>query len=119
VLFRSDKGLPWKKKTELKFAPVKLPPEDDLAFTEENVKIVPEINGVYQLLNEKQEVILIRGTENIRKDLQEKLQSMGKARFFRYEEHGMFTMRENEMLERFLKQHGKLPEVNNEISDLY
>ena len=114
-----DKGLPWKKKAELNLAPVILPPEDDLALTEENVKKVPEVSGVYQLFDEKQGIIYIRGAENIRKDLEEKWQSVEKARFFRYEEHGMYTMRENEMVERFLKKYGTLPEVNNEISDLY
>jgi ferredoxin len=114
-----DKGLPWKKKAELKLAPVILPPEDDFALTEENIKKVPEVSGVYQLFDEKQKIIYIRGADNIRKDLDEKWKSVEKARFFRYEEHGMYTMRENEMVERFLKKYGKLPEVNNEISDLY
>ncbi|HUI92709.1 MAG TPA: 2Fe-2S iron-sulfur cluster-binding protein [Chitinivibrionales bacterium] len=114
-----DKGLAWKKKAELRLAPVILPPEDDLAMTEENVAKVPEVNGVYQLFDDKQEVIYIRGTDNVRRDLQEKWKSVAKARFFRYEEHGMYTMRETEMLEHFLKKHGKLPEVNDEIADLY
>jgi ferredoxin len=114
-----EKGVPWKKKADLKFAPVVLPPEDDFELTEENVGKVPEISGVYQLIDEKQGIIYIRGAENIRRDLHEKWRSVEKARFFRYEEHGMYTMRENEMLEKFLKKNGSLPEVNNEISDLY
>jgi predicted molibdopterin-dependent oxidoreductase YjgC len=115
-----DKGLAaWKKKEKLNFASVKLPPEDNLEFTEENINNAPEANGVYQLLNEKQETIFIRGADNIRHDLQEKLNSVGRARFFRYEEHDMYSMRENEMLGQFLKKYGTLPEVNNEISDLY
>jgi ferredoxin len=114
-----DKGLPWKKKDELRFASVVLPPEDNIEATEENRGAVPESNGVYELLDEKQKVIFIRGAGNIRKDLQERLQTVKTARFFRYEEHGMYTMRENEKIERFLKTYGTLPEVNNEISDLY
>jgi formate dehydrogenase beta subunit len=114
-----DKGLPWKKKAELNLSPVILPPEDDCALTEENINQVPEVNGVYQLIGEKREILYIRGVDNIRKDLQEKWRSVEKARFFRYEEDGMYTMRETEMLEKFLKKNGKLPEVNDEISDLY
>jgi ferredoxin len=114
-----EKGLPWPKKAKLKFASVILPPEGDLELTDENINKVPEANGVYQLLDEKQEIIFIRGADNVRKDLQEKLTSVGKARFFRYEEHDMYSMRENEMLGQFLKKHGALPEVNNEIADLY
>lgn len=114
-----EKGLPWKKKAELQLAPVILPPEEDFEATEENIGTAPEANGVYELLDEKRKVIFIRGTDNIRKDLREKLQSVKNARFFRYEEHGMYTMRESEKLERFLKTYGTLPEVNNEIADLY
>ncbi len=114
-----DKGLAWKKKERLAFAPVILPPEENLEFTEENINRVPEVNGVYQLLDEKREIIFIRGADNVRADLLEKAKAVGKARFFRYEEHGMYSTRENEMLGSFLKKNGRLPEVNNEISDLY
>jgi hypothetical protein len=114
-----DKGLAWKKKAELKLAPVILPPEDERELTAYNVDAVPEISGVYELLDEKQKVIYIRGADNIRSDLQGKWKMVDKARFFRYEEHGMYTMRENEMVEKFLTKYGRLPEVNNEIADLY
>ena len=114
-----DKGLPWKKKERLNFNPVILPPEIYLEVNEENINSVPAVNGVYQLFNEKQEVIFIRGADNVRTDLEERLKSVEKARFFRYEEHDMYSIRENELLGQFLKKHGILPEINNEISDLY
>jgi ferredoxin len=114
-----DKGLVWKKKAELTLASVILPPEDDRELTEENINKIPGISGVYQLLDEKREIIFIHGADNIGEDLREKVKSVEKARFFRYEEHGMYSMRENEMLEKFLKKYGVMPEVNNEISDLY
>jgi predicted molibdopterin-dependent oxidoreductase YjgC len=114
-----EKGHSWKKKESLKLSPPILPPVIDIEATEENIGKVPETNGVFQLFDEHQEVIYIRGTENLQRDLREKVQSLTKARFFRYEEHGMYTMRENEMLEKHLRTHGVLPEVNNEISDLY
>jgi predicted molibdopterin-dependent oxidoreductase YjgC len=114
-----EKGIPWAKKAKLTFTSIILPPEHKLELTEENINTVPEISGVYELIDDKQEILFIRGADNIRKDLQEKWQSVEKARFFRYEAHGMYSMRENEMLAGFLNKHGKLPEVNNEISDLY
>jgi formate dehydrogenase (NADP+) beta subunit len=114
-----DKGLPWKKKERLNFAPIIFPPEENLEFVEATIQKVPEVSGVYELLDEKLEIIFIRGADNIRTDLLEKLQSVGNARFFRFEEHGMYTMAENELLQKFLKKYGRLPEVNNEISDLY
>jgi ferredoxin len=116
---RKDRGLPWKKKAELNFASNMPPPENDFPCTEENLAKIPESDGVYQLIDGRHEIVYIRGAANMRRDLKEKLKSVETARFFRYEEHGMYTMRENEMLERFLKQYGKLPEVNNEIEDLY
>ncbi|MBN2567803.1 MAG: (2Fe-2S)-binding protein [Deltaproteobacteria bacterium] len=114
-----DKGLPWKKKERLNFAPVILPPQDCCECTEENIEKVPEDSGIYELIDEKHAVILIRGASDVRQDLREMLKTVGKARFFRYEEHSMYTMRETEMLEKYLKKYGKLPEVNDEISDLY
>jgi ferredoxin len=114
-----DKGLHWKKKAELNFASNMAPPENELACTEENLEKVPELDGVYQLIDGQHEIVYIHGAANMRQDLKEKLPSVEKARFFRFEAHGMYTMRENEMLERFLKKYGKLPEVNNEIADLY
>ncbi len=114
-----DKGLSWKKRENLNFTSVILPPENRIEFNELSIESVPEVSGVYQLMDENNTVILIRGASNVRSDLKEQLSSVEKARFFRYEEHGMYTMRENEMVEKFLKQHGTLPEVNDEISDLY
>jgi predicted molibdopterin-dependent oxidoreductase YjgC len=114
-----DKGLPWKKKAKLDLVSVILPPENRIEITEENIEKVPKVSGVCQLIDENNTVILIRGASNMRMDLREQLKSVEKARFFRYEEHGMYTMRETEMLEKFLKQHGTLPEVNDEIADLY
>jgi predicted molibdopterin-dependent oxidoreductase YjgC len=113
------KGLPWKKKEKLNFTPIISPPEEELALNEENINKTPDVSGVYQLIDEKHEVLFIKGTDNLQRDLQEKLNSSGNARFFRYEEHGMYSMRENELLAGFLNKNGKLPEVNNEISDLY
>jgi hypothetical protein len=114
-----EKGLPWKKKAELNFTSVILPPENRIECSEENIEKVPEVSGVYELMDENNTVILIRGASNLRQDLRENLKTVGKAVFFRYEKHGMYTMRETEMLEKFLNTHGKLPEVNDEIADLY
>ena len=90
-----------------------------IEINEENINSIPAISGVYQLFNVNRETIYIRGVENVRTDLEEKLKSVEKARFFRYEEHDMYSIRENELLAKFLKKHGALPEINNEISDLY
>jgi len=89
-----------------------LPPEKWLKFEAENIETVPETEGVYQLLDENKMVIYIKGTIHLRKELEEQLAANPKARYFLYEEAKMFTMRESELLQRFLKRYGRLPEQN-------
>jgi len=89
-----------------------LPPEKWLKFEAENIETVPETEGVYQLLDENKMVIYIKGTIYLRKELEEQLATNPKARYFLYEEAKMFTMRESELLQRFLKRYGRLPEQN-------
>ncbi|KPV64856.1 MAG: Sulfide dehydrogenase subunit alpha precursor [Candidatus Bathyarchaeota archaeon BA1] len=97
-----------------------LPPERWLKFEDANIAVVPETEGVYQLLNENKMVIYIKGTINLRRELEEQLTANRKAKYFMYEEAKMFTMRESELLQQFLKRYGKLPEQNIGIEeDLY
>lgn len=98
-----------------------LPPEKWLKFDAVNIASVPESEGVFQLLDENKMVIYIKGAINLRKELEEQLTAGNKkARFFVFEEAKMFTMRESELLQQFLKKYGKLPEQNIGIEeDLY
>jgi len=89
-----------------------LPPEKWLKLEAVNIVMVPETEGVYQLFDENKMVIYIKGTINLRRELEEQLATNPKARFFMYEEAKMFTMRESELLQLFLKRCGKLPEQN-------
>ncbi len=95
------------------------PPEKWLKLDASTVANVPETDGVYQLLNENNEAIYIKGTLNLRKDLQEQLTTNPEAKRFLYEEAKMFTTRESELLQQFLKKHGRLPRQNVDIDDLY
>jgi hypothetical protein len=95
------------------------PPEKWLKLTEENVAQIPEVEGVFQLLDENKAVIYIKGTANLKKELEGQL-SNPKAKYFMCEEAKMFTMRESELLQQYIKKHGKLPEQNVELEeDLY
>jgi NADPH-dependent glutamate synthase beta subunit-like oxidoreductase/Pyruvate/2-oxoacid:ferredoxin oxidoreductase delta subunit len=98
-----------------------LPPEKWLKFETANVASVPEAEGVFQILDENKMVIYIKGAINLRKELEEQLTTGSKkARYFVYEEAKMFTMRESELLQQFLKKYGKLPELNVGLEeDLY
>ncbi len=96
-----------------------LPPEKAivLEFTPEEVSTVPEGEGVYQLLDEGRAIIYIAGAMDLRKALQENLSepSMSKARYFRYEENDMYTVRESELIQQFMQEHGSMPELNEEM----
>ena len=96
-----------------------IPPEKWLEFGESIVATVPETEGVYQLLDENNEVIYVKGTMNLRKELQDQLTTNYEAKRFIYEEARMFTARESELLQQFLKKNGRLPKQNVDIDDLY
>ncbi len=103
----------------LEITPVTLPPESWLPFDAHKVRVVPEIEGVFQLLDEGKKVIYIKGAMNLRQDLEEQLSTQERARYFIYEEDPMYTKRESELLQKFLGQHGHLPEGNDELEDLF
>jgi len=100
-------------------SPVMLPPDEWLEFTPENVGAAPEADGVYRLFDEQKEVIYIGSGPNIREGLQELLDSaeewVEKARYLHYEETLMYTMRESELMQQFLQEHGRLPQGNEEL----
>ena len=81
--------------------PVVLPPEEWLAFSEENLLHVPETDGVYLLLDENKQIYTVKGVINIRGALEEKLGEDEKARYFMFEEDKMFTKRETELIQMY------------------
>jgi len=97
-----------------------LPPEKWLKLEDETISTVPEVEGVFQLLDENKKVIYIKGAMNLRKELMEQATTNKRAKYFSYEEAKMFTMRESELLQQFMKKYGKLPEQNVGLEeDLY
>jgi len=96
-----------------------LPPEKWIRFEAESIAKVPESEGVFQLLDDKKMVIYIKGTVNLRKGLMEQMPTSKEAKYFLYEEAKMFTMRESELLQQFMKKHGKMPKQNIGLEDLY
>ena len=96
------------------------PPEKWLPLEQESLKGVPKTEGVYQLLNKNKEIIYIKGVMNLKQELEQQLTTSVKAKYFIYEEAKMYTMRESELLQQYVKRHGKMPEQNVEIEeDLY
>lgn len=99
-------------------APV-LPPEEWLAFVADKIAGAPEADGVYRLLDADKNIIKISGVQNLRRALEEQLASNSKARYFDFEEERMYTQRESELLQAYLQQHGRMPEGNDELADLF
>jgi len=105
----------------LLFSKPVLPPKIKLwsDFVSENVAKVPEIGGIFQLLDEEENVTYIKGAMNLRKEIEEQLEVNETARFFMYEEDEMFTKKESELLQQFIAEHGEMPEGNRELDDLF
>ncbi|MFX1296891.1 MAG: FAD-dependent oxidoreductase [Promethearchaeota archaeon] len=106
-------------KCDLRFeiSTVILPPQNWLELTIENIQIVPETEGAIQVLNEKQEIIFIKGTPNLRQFLEEQLNINSKACYFNYHEDPMYTKRESELLQQFMLEFGRFPEDNEDLDD--
>jgi formate dehydrogenase beta subunit len=103
----------------LQIKPAVLPPSDWLDFTPDNIDAAPQTDGVFRLFDENKEIIYIGSGPNIRDGLQE-VQDSGdewveKARYLHFEETLMYTMRESELIQQFMQEHGGLPEGNDQL----
>ena len=85
------------------------PPQPWLPFDEAHVNQVPESEGVFQLLDEAQHVLTIEGTVNLRRALLMAMTDNQNATLFGYEESKMYSKRENELIQKYLQVHGKMP----------
>ncbi|MDO8692151.1 MAG: FAD-dependent oxidoreductase [Dehalococcoidia bacterium] len=99
-------------------SPPVFPPEKWLELTGANVAGIPEVEGVFQLLTEEKAILQISGVMNVRKGLEEQL-GHAKARYFLWEENPMYTKRESELIQEYLQEHGRLPEGNDALDDLF
>lgn len=99
--------------------PEVLPPEKWMEFNISNVNNVPESEGVFRLLNEAKVIIYIKGTQNLKQELETELSAKEDAKYFLYEEEPMYTKRESELIQHFLQAHGKMPKYNEELEDLF
>jgi len=98
-----------------------LPPKKKLwtEFIPGNVAAVPEVEGIYQLLDENENVTYIKGAMNMRKEIEEQLETNENAHYFMYEQDEMFTKKESELLQQYIAEHGEMPEGNRELDDLF
>jgi formate dehydrogenase beta subunit len=80
---------------------------------------VPEVEGVYQLFDEQENIIYIKGAINLKHELKERLESNENARFFNYKIEPFYTKKESELLQRYIAEYGEMPEGNRELDDLF
>ncbi|MFQ6618244.1 MAG: FAD-dependent oxidoreductase, partial [Fidelibacterota bacterium] len=98
-----------KCRVRLYFQPNPLPPEKVLIFGIKAIEAAPETEGVIQLLDDKKEVITIKGCDNIKNTLLELLENGSQASYFTYELEPMYTRRESELIQQYLQKYGRLP----------
>lgn len=118
LLDKSEKAKSVRAK-KLKISSPILPPADLLKFSAHTVNSLPEAEGVYQLLDEQKNIVYIKGTMNLRRELKEQIEANNEARYIKWEKEPMYTSRESELIQQFLRTHGRLPPQNDELADLF
>lgn len=101
-----------------------LPPLLQHALNMEQLHAVPAAAGVYFILDDDGQILDIKGVANLQAALYELLSQLGSeaARLaFRFEEAHFFSQRENELLQAYSEQHGKLPPGvgEDDLDDLF
>jgi NADPH-dependent glutamate synthase beta subunit-like oxidoreductase len=96
------------------------PPVKWLTLSEENVRKVPETEGVFQLFDNDNHVLAIKGTANLQELLLKDAIENEQATRFQFEENKMFSQRESELIQQYLRKHGEMPGGgDSELDDLF
>ena len=74
----------------------------------DHVQAVPRKAGVFQLFDTNMDVLTISGCTDLFSGLSQALVSSG-ATWFSYEESEMYSQRENELLQKYIQEHGHMP----------
>jgi NADPH-dependent glutamate synthase beta subunit-like oxidoreductase len=103
----------------LAMSKVVMPPERILAFTVEDVERVPAAEGAVRLMDGEKKPIVIKGTEDMRAFLLDRLDSNEDAKYFDFEEDPMFSKRESELVQQHLRKYGEMPGAGGDDDDLF
>jgi formate dehydrogenase beta subunit len=95
------------------------PPEIYLAYNENNLDKVPADEGVIQLLDKEKEVFLIKGTNDMKQTLSEFIEDGKEASYFIFEADQLFSQRESELMQQYLRKHGEMPDSGDDLDDLF
>ncbi len=90
-----------------------------MPFNEKCIGDVPESEGVYQLFGGDHHVLAIKGTASLRRSLLEDLEEYEAAVWFVYEEHKMYSLRESELIQKYLREHGEMPGCDADLDELF
>jgi len=74
---------------------------------------------VVTLFDNNKKVVEIKGISNMRKMLEDKLKSRHNINYFKFEEEQMYSKRESELLQQYIKRHGEMPSGGDELDDLF
>ncbi|MCF8061648.1 MAG: FAD-dependent oxidoreductase [Deltaproteobacteria bacterium] len=85
------------------------PPQKGLPFDESSLEQVPAGEGVYRLIDADRNVLAIRGTADLRRSLLEELEENERAVLFEFEEDKMYSKRESELIQKYVREHGGMP----------
>jgi NADPH-dependent glutamate synthase beta subunit-like oxidoreductase len=97
-----------------------VPPAYWLPCDEEHIRQVPETEGVFQLLDADHQILSIKGTANLRRELLEALEDNETASFFEFEADKMFSQRESELIQKYIQEHGEMPGGGgDDLDDLF
>jgi formate dehydrogenase beta subunit len=96
-----------------------LPPVPWLPLCAASLEQVPHAPGAYQLLGEDTVAVRIAGTSDLRTALEEELARDGRPPYFVWELDTMYTKRESELMQQFLALHGRMPEGDDDLDDLF
>jgi hypothetical protein len=64
---------------------------------------------VFQLLDSEKNILVIKGTQDVKAGLLEALENAENSKFFSYEEDPMYSKRESELIQVYLQKHGCMP----------
>ncbi|MCJ7833266.1 MAG: BzdV protein, partial [Deltaproteobacteria bacterium] len=105
----------------LSMSSVTVPPEKYRLLIAGEVARIPDTEGVFQLLDEAHNILVIKGTMTLRQTLEEQLAKGTEARFFEFKEDKMYSKRESELLQQYLQKYGKMPISGgaDELDDLF
>lgn len=90
-----------------------------LDFKTEVIQTLPVSSGVFELGDQAKNIVMIKGADNVQQTLLE-LKNSGepsiqKVLYLRFEEEFMYTQRETELLQAYMRVNKKQPECNEEI----